>query len=51
MFNKVKNRQIESPIKPNLNQFNFDTDEFSRGEKEFNKRIEDCQKEEKLNKS
>ena len=34
-INKILNKQVEPPFKPKRFSFNFDENEFSKGEKEF----------------
>ena len=36
-------KKIEPPIKPNLLGFNFDEEEFIKGELEFKKKLINCQ--------
>ena len=37
--NDILNKKIPPPIKPDLLGFNFDEEEFSKGEKEFRKKL------------
>ncbi|EAR98561.2 Serine/Threonine kinase domain protein (macronuclear) [Tetrahymena thermophila SB210] len=39
----VLEKLIEPPLKPNVLGFNFDEDEFNQGEKEFRKKLLNCQ--------
>jgi hypothetical protein len=38
-LNDILNKKLPTPIKPDILAFNFDEEEFSKGEKEFRKKL------------
>ncbi|EGR31282.1 protein kinase domain protein, partial [Ichthyophthirius multifiliis] len=41
-INSIIQKKIQPPLKPNILGFNFDEEEFIKGEKQFKKKIIDC---------